>query len=378
MKNKALKVASAALLPTTLIFGQFDATIPVLDMNDFYKEETREIFVEDLRNACKETGFFALLGTGVDAELLDEAYDSAKEFFSYDFDRKMTCTKVGNNGQRGYVPGETAKGQELIDFKEFYHVGRDVPPEELKKLSNEVNVWPEFMDLETPLNTLFAALEKHRAPLEQAFALAIGVPVEMISHITEGGNTLLRAIHYPAQPPKNQFWAAAHTDINLFTLLPRATSDGLQIYNKEGEWIDVKVPQGAFVINCGDMLENLTNGEFRSARHRVVSNGEGHERYSMVMFVHGKSDDAVSPINVCIDRTGGEQRFADATVRELLMERLADLGLASEGMLKELADSGIMHRLIDAGRASQDAMVALKKAGFASEQILDELEKNQL
>jgi isopenicillin N synthase-like dioxygenase len=220
---------------------------------------------------------------------------------------------------------------------------------------------------------LYAALEKYMAPLEMAMAEAIGAPKDLFTEMTGEGDVLLRAIHYPATPPKNRMWAAEHTDIDLFAILPRATAEGLQVQNRQGEWIDIKVPENAFIVNGGDMLENITNGEFRSGLHRVIAKDDGYERYSMVLFVHPRSKDHLDPLPNCIERTGGIRKYANATRLELLEERLVDLGLASQAMMQHLADSGLMERLIEVGRASPKAMKKLSAAGLASAAVLQEL-----
>ena len=145
--------------------------------------------------------------------------------------------------------------------------------------------------------------------------------------------------------------------------------------NKQGEWIDIRVPEGAFIINGGDMLENITNGEFRSGLHRVISKDDGYERYSIVYFVHPRANDRLDPLAGCIDRTGGVRRYSNATRLELLEERLVDLGLASPAMMQHLADSGLMERQIEVGRGSVKAMKKLRDAGLASAAVLAELKK---
>ncbi|MDN3505773.1 MAG: hypothetical protein P0S96_00910 [Simkaniaceae bacterium] len=55
-----------------------------------------------------------------------------------------------------------------------------------------------------------------------------------------------------------------------------------------------------------------------------------------------------------------------------------DLGLASEAMLEDLAESGLMERLIALGRASPDAMQKLRDAGLATEEVLEELQRLNL
>lgn len=376
-KIDSAKIDSPSKVPAES--SLLDATIPVVDMTDFQNNDPikRQKFIDGLAKALKEVGFVAVLNPGVDQQALNDAYQTAEKFFKLPIKDKMALHDPATNGQRGYVAGESAKGEKVGDFKEFYHIGREMTEEQEKRLKYYPNIWPKDMELQKPMVALFQALQAHMVPLQQAMASAIGQPEDFFTNMTEEGDLLLRAIHYPANPPKDHKWAAEHTDIDLFTILPRATAEGLQLKNKEGEWIDVKVPENAFIINAGDMLENITNGEFRSGLHRVVASTENKERYSMVLFIHPRSDDCLNPLPQCIERAGGVKKYADATRWELLEERLVDLGLASPEMIEHLGKSGLMERLIQVGRASQKAMGKLVEAGVASDAVIQEWNKNK-
>lgn len=278
----------------------------------------------------------------------------------------MKINDPANNGQRGYVLSESAKGEENKDFKEFLHIGRELSEAKLEEVQGYPNLWPESMDLKEPMLALFEALEQGMVPLQEAFAALVKKSADYFAKMTKEGNCLLRAIHYPAHPPKGHVWAAQHTDIDLFTILPRASSRGLQIKNKEGKWVDVIVPDGAFIINAGDMLENVSNGLFRSAVHRVVDEGRDEDRFSIVFFVHARGGDDLSPLPYCINKSGGVQRYANGTEWDLFCERLADLGLASPKMLEDLCKSGFLERQIAVGRkASMPCGLSRKPASPA-------------
>jgi isopenicillin N synthase-like dioxygenase len=365
----ALATMLQAQADNKIATGNFDITIPVVNLQDFYNPKTHDQFVAQIADALKEVGFFAVINSGVDSSVLETAYTAAQEFFRLDLATKLRLFDPATNGQRGYIAGESAKGQKFADFKEFYHIGR----ENSAVYGYYPNIWPEDFALQEPLSALYHALEMCKVPLEQAMAEAIGMPLHFLTAMTEKGDSLMRAIHYPANPPVDQVWAAEHTDIDLFTILPRATADGLQVRNKEGVWINVRVPENAFIVNGGDMLENLTNGEFRSGPHRVVALNDNQERFSIVHFIHPRASDRLDPLPQCISRTGGIRKYAEATRWELLEERLADLGLASFDMLKDLATNGLMERLIAVGRASPKAMARLKDEGLASDAVLKEL-----
>jgi len=77
------------------------------------------------------------------------------------------------------------------------------------------------------------------------------------------GNSILRVIHYPPLGEKFEpgaVRAAEHEDINLITLLCEATSSGLEILTRDGEWLPVEAPTGQIVVDSGDMLSRITNG----------------------------------------------------------------------------------------------------------------------
>ncbi len=359
MKNLAL----ALFMMCTSVLSAFDSTIPILHLPDFYNESTRADFLNNLEKAASEVGFFGLTGTGIDIDLLDRSYEQIIAYFDRDFDEKMTLKTA--DGQRGYAPGESAKEEKRVDFKEFFHVGRELNEEELQRLGYCKNVWPEGeTNFKSAMIDLFNALDRCKGALGDAITAVLQKEPGYINEMIEKGDCLMRAIHYPANPPANAIWAGAHTDIVLLTILPRSTARGLQALNKEGVWIDVVVPDGAFIINCGDMLENLTNGYFKSALHRVVDSGSGKDRYSVVFFVHPRSDDRLDPLPTFIEKTGGIRKYANVNRIELLAERLIDLGLASRSLMEFFVQSGAIEKLREVGRFSPKAEEALLKAGF--------------
>ncbi|MCB1109284.1 MAG: isopenicillin N synthase family oxygenase, partial [Chlamydiia bacterium] len=156
------------------------------------------------------------------------------------------------------------------------------------------------------------------------------------------------------------------------------TASGLQVKGKDGQWITVHVPENAFIVNGGDMLRHLSNGEFRSSIHRVISPEEGLERFSMVMFVQPRHEVDLTPRPENIARTGGVQKFASCVVWELLFERFSDLGLAGPSILQPLGESGFLERQIQIGNASPDAMLAVHQAGFASADVENYLSEQGL
>jgi isopenicillin N synthase-like dioxygenase len=297
-------------------------SLPILDLRDFNNEATRFKFVQQLAKAFHELGFFAVINTDngpQDASSIDAGYAAAQAFFAAPIERKNECLAPESHGERGYVHSEIAQGQTKKDHKEFFHLGESA------------NKWPQWMDFEGPATKMLATVNETRRKLERAISLAMGEKETFLSEMTAppAGKSLMRCLHYFPNCSSDAIWAAAHTDIGMFTLLPRSTEEGLQVQAPDGRWIPVRVPPNAFVVNCGDKLQNMVNGFFRSSVHRVVAPADpSKERYSIVFFIHPGDDDRMDPRPHMVAATGGKPRFPAGTSLELLHHRLMELGLA--------------------------------------------------
>ena len=149
--------------------------------------------------------------------------------------------------------------------------------------------------------------------------------------MSEHGNTIMRMIHYPPldeSMPEGAVRSAAHEDINFITLLVTATADGLEVMDHDGTWIQVKGDQDAIIVDSGDMLQNLTNGLFKSTTHRVVNPKNANtRRYSMPMFVHPRNEIDLTPHPDFVKMTGGTPLFPSINAGDYLHQRLKEIGL---------------------------------------------------
>ncbi len=84
----------------------------------------------------------------------------------------------------------------------------------------------------------------------------------------------------------NAVGLGSHTDLQLFTLLWQDMIGGLQVLNKEGQWIKAVPVEGTIVVNIGDFMMRLCNDMYKSTVHRVY-NRSGEERVSMPFFFGG-------------------------------------------------------------------------------------------
>ncbi|MER3475614.1 MAG: isopenicillin N synthase family oxygenase, partial [Leptolyngbya sp. ERB_1_2] len=297
-------------------------TIPIADLQSFLSNDPtqQQSFVLTIGKALEEIGFFALINHGVDRALIQRAYQCAETFFELPNQVKLRYEDPKLNGQRGFTRfgKEHAKDHPAPDLKEFWHVGRE---------SHLANLDPtEVPDFRATMNQLYAQLEHCAVKLLEACALYLGVDRSFLSDTTIDADTILRIIHYPPIPEDADpasLRSAPHEDINLITLLCEATDSGLELLQHDGTWRAIPNLEGQIIVDSGDMLEQLTNGLLKSTTHRVVNPGDRSRRFSMPFFVHpiGKTD--LTPLQSCIDKTGGAIKFPNITAGEYLQQRLA-------------------------------------------------------
>ena len=189
----------------------------------------------------------------------------------------------------------------------------------------------ELPDFDAATRALFEALDSFGADLLRAVAIHLGLDEAYFDDKVDNGNSILRLLHYPPQdnpPPEGSVRAAAHEDINLITLLLGAEEAGLQAQHRNGEWIDIHAPEGAIVINAGDMLQRLTAWLIPSTTHRVLNPSPiraKFPRYSSPFFLHPNQDYLIEPLADCVAKTGKVE--APITAGDYLTERLHEIGL---------------------------------------------------
>ncbi|MGB8374278.1 MAG: 2-oxoglutarate and iron-dependent oxygenase domain-containing protein [Salegentibacter sp.] len=313
--------------------------IPSVNLADFLSDdpERKQKFVKEIGQAYEEIGFVALKNHFLSDELVEELYKEVKAFFDLPLEVKKKYEIEELAGQRGYTSfgKEHAKGKKEGDLKEFWHFGQE--PSKDADLTEEYpeNVQvKELKDFNHVGMESYRMLEKTGIYVLRALALYIGLDEHYFDHWASNGNSILRPIHYPpiTEEPKGAVRAGAHGDINLITLLMGASTGGLQVLRKDGEWIDAIPQEDELVINVGDMLERLTNNKLRSTIHRVINPPReewSKPRFSIPFFMHPRSEMPLNCLEECINEEH-PKHYEDITAGEFLNQRLIEIGLAKK------------------------------------------------
>lgn len=313
-----------------------DRAIPLVDLNKYIlgDEKSKLEFVDELGKAFHEVGFVGIINHGVDPNRVAGFYKASKQFFSLPLEVKHKYEITALAGQRGYTSfgKEHAKQSNVGDLKEFFQIGQTVSDHDPIKMEYPENVvvdeLPEFSQLG---NDLFRSFESCGSVLLEAIAEHLGLSSDYFKNKIHNGNSILRAIHYPPiiEEPKSAIRSEQHEDINLITLLVGASSGGLQVLSKNGQWKDVIPESDEIVVNVGDMLQRLTNNYLISTTHRVVNppKEQWHvPRLSIPFFLHPRSDMDLSCLPSCTNN-GLNLNYPPITAGEYLDERLREIGL---------------------------------------------------
>lgn len=317
--------------------------ISQLDYSQIQSGNKQE-FSRDLVESFANIGFVAIENHPITSDLQSRFHDACSKVFALSNQVKSEYEIPGFKGQRGFVGfgRETAVGAKMADLKEFWHIGR--APEEGNALTENYlpNVFPaevpEFKHLGLQL---FSELESVSQTLLECLTETLELPSDYFREFVASGNSILRALHYPSffrleYEGSDAVRAAAHTDINLITLLLGASEKGLQVQSLSGEWVNVHCKPNQLVVNVGDMLQRLSNKRFVSTVHRVLNpcDVDGFEsmddlvpaRISIPFFCHPASSMPLDVLDSCVDFQN-PRRFEDITAGAYLNQRLAELGL---------------------------------------------------
>ena len=239
-------------------------------------------------DSLHRTGFGVLKNHPLQQGLVAGIYDEWLKFFATEAKYAYPFDKDGKlDGYFSTAVSETAKGNTVKDYKEFFHIypwGRY--PAEVSDAAHR------YYAQGSQLAATLLQWVEDCSPPEVRARYSMPLP-QMIEGCQE---TLLRVLHYPplrGDEPAGSERAAAHGDINLLTILPAASEPGLQVLGADKAWYDVPCDFGLLIVNNGDMLEEASGHYYPSTIHRVlnpVGDSAKKSRVSLPLFLHPRRE----------------------------------------------------------------------------------------
>lgn len=278
--------------------------VPVVDVSELVAGTPGQAAAaEQLGRACRESGFFYVVGHGVDEGLQARLRELSRQFFAQDVEAKLRIRMaLGGRAWRGYfrVGDELTSGKP--DQKEGLYFGAELAPDHpLVQAGTPMhgpNLFPaEPAGLREAVLEYMAALTGLGHRLMAGLALSLGLEESYFEDRYTGEPlTLFRIFNYPPPQDPSLWGVGEHTDYGLLTILLQDDAGGLEVKSRSG-WVAAPPVPGSFVCNIGDMLDRMTRGVFRSTPHRV-RNPAPQDRLSFPFFFDPGFFSRVQPIDL--------------------------------------------------------------------------------
>lgn len=268
-------------------------SIPELDLRRWRHGDAdeRDAFADGLRQVCHDVGFFQLVGHGLPTEFRARYFALLQAFFDQPDEVKAEIDKIRSPHFRGWE----RVGAELTDNRPDFREQLDVSTEHSPYAPDAM---PPYLRLDGPnqwlpenvvpgfratVEELFERLGAVADELMEAMCVGLGLaPDHLRAVFGDRPWSFAKLIRYPTTPPGGA-GVNAHHDAGFLTLLMQHGVGGLQVQNQDGDWIDVPPRDDAFVVNLGEMLQQITGNYFVATTHRVIAT---EPRYSSGYF-HG-------------------------------------------------------------------------------------------
>ena len=301
--------------------------IPIIDVNALIRgtEDRNEVAVR-IGQACRDSGFFYVVGHGVDEWLQRRLEEVSQQFFAQDLATKLEIAMSrGGRAWRGYFPVGAELTSGKLDLKEGIYFGAELEEAHpLVKAGTPMhgrNLFPsnipQFREI---VLAYMAAITRLGHFLVAGIALSLGLPETYFAdRYTSDPLVLFRIFNYPPPSANSQtessLGVGEHTDYGLLTILKQDMSGGLEVETKS-QWVAAPPRANSFVCNIGDMLDRMTGGRYLSTPHRV-RNLTGQNRLSFPFFFDPNFHAAVRPITMdSIVNDNREARWDHASVHE--------------------------------------------------------------
>jgi isopenicillin N synthase-like dioxygenase len=283
-------------------------SIPLVDLSKLTHEteSVRQQEIQLLDKACREIGFFYLVNTGISSDLMAALMREAKRFFGQPQAMKDAIDIKNSVNHRGYgnIGEEQLDEKGHADWKETFDMALDFPQDH-PLVSKYPSMYGPNQNPSDP-----ATLEVLQDYYVEAFGVAKKLLTAMAQALSLEDNfftrgftdhvTVLRMIHYPPRPANDHDnGAGAHTDYGCVTLLLQDDIGGLQVKNRQNEWVDATPIENALVVNIGDLMQHWTNDEYVSTAHRVRASVADVHRYSFPFFVEPDFEMEVACVPSC-------------------------------------------------------------------------------
>jgi len=265
-------------------------------------EADQRAFAGELGAALRSLGFAILEGHGISPSLYREAEERTEDLFATTSLADKLRFRAQRHGSvnQGYFPIKETSGihPDLVEGWVFCRRAFDLDGDPAFRWQD---YWPRA-DAEPFFRRLVQSHEKLILPVMQSLLRDLGCDPHLYDRRLTRTNFGQRLNYYPPLSADDLASGAGrmlgHEDVDLFTFLPAASVEGLQVLNRANmKWIRLDAPRGSIILNTGDYAQRISNDILPSTTHRVSlprdSNLRARPRVSFPMAVYLWEDEVL-------------------------------------------------------------------------------------
>jgi len=270
--------------------------LPLIDVSDLRRASTQRA----IDAACREWGFFEIVGHGIDDATTAALRRAMRAFFALPLEAKHAIMRTAENPW-GFYDRELTR--HARDFKQIYDYG---PPDGRAIVPQFPRELPELAPI---IMRFYAACDALALELVEVIASNLGMPPGALDACFRPHHTsFLRLNYYPPCPVQAATPSAAnaghlgvnaHTDAGALTLLLQDEQPGLEVFH-DGAWCPVAPRSGALVVNIGDIVQVWSNDRYPAALHRGLVSADA-ERFSAPFFFNPAYSTVYAPLPSTVD-----------------------------------------------------------------------------
>ncbi|PRQ41097.1 putative deacetoxyvindoline 4-hydroxylase [Rosa chinensis] len=257
--------------------------IPTIDLSDLHSDR-RSSIVDQVSGACRNFGFFQITNHGIPSVVLDRTIAAVKAFHEQPtevktrFYRREMDLGVSYFSNIDLYTSKAASWRDTLQMRlsPVPPAADDVP----EVCRDEIAAWNQ-------------QIQRLGEELLGLMSEGLGLPAEKLREMTCLEGRAMVGNYYPPCPqPDLTVGLTSHSDPGVLTVLLQDHIGGLQVKHEDA-WLDVKPVSGALVINVGDLLQIISNEEYKSVDHRVMANPQHEARVAIAVFLNPSNREGV-------------------------------------------------------------------------------------
>ncbi|KAL3724724.1 hypothetical protein ACJRO7_029828 [Eucalyptus globulus] len=251
--------------------GSSDLVVPVVDLEGMADDPVRrKLIVDQVRSASEEWGFFQVINHGVPEEITQKMIAGAIRFFDQDPEIKKALytrdatKKVVHNSNFDLYQSKAADWRDNM----YCLLAPSPPPyEEIPAACRDIML--DYQKQVTKVGFL----------LFELLSEALGLKPSHLKDINCAEGLAMLLNYYPVCPePELTIGTSKHQDDYFLTVL------------LQDQIVDVPPIPGALVVNIGDLLQLISNDQFKSVEHRALASQPSSRVYGPIKELLSESN----------------------------------------------------------------------------------------